>query len=716
MTNRLYKLLFLLLLISSVSVVAQDLESVDAILNSAKSQLMNIEFEKCIENTVNALTLLPEDLYDYSSNPQVRTRVIRIYEYRSIALFNLGQYQDAEKDFINILELAPGHKLSEELAAAKLISRFENVRSRMVGYLTLNSTPFGAVIFQNERIFGQTNVIKLPLKTGSYSLLLQLPGYQDAEVIVNIHPGKETVQSVDLVRTDASLSLRTHPTDVEVYLDGKLVGTTSGKATEDHRERALSQGLNLTEVSGDFLIRRISLGIHKLEFKKSCYEDLTIRLPEITTAIDYNLPQIFQLNREEGQLKITSAPPMAQIYLNAALQPEGKYLFDHLCAGQYQIEVVSRAGRFSKTVVVNKNEITRVAVDAKPGLLLVSSLLAAGDNSRFGSAAQAIKGLKDDLKSFSVLCPEEAGQNGGRGLRLLARQLKVSESNYNHDKAPANVYAPVKAALLRQKARLLMLIEPEFHDGTPRLRAFIFNDLVPYYESVVIDNVGRNNYKRFLNKLNYVPDTQEAWIGIKAVDTRLFDNPVIISIQPDSPAARSGLELKSRIVEVNGFPVNSVDQFIDRCKQLKPGENLNLKLNFGEDISRQVLLEYSPVLISDKDPELLYSAILAHLGTEMDGVNKNAARFNTAISLMHFGAFEEAGDLLKNLRLGSGPGINQGTVYFYLGKCFEGMGFDPQALENYLKAGSFRNATLESHNGPLLKYEVVGKIKNMGAK
>ena len=700
----------------ALQLVAQDIESVDAILSSATAQLLNIEFERCIESTVNALTLMPNDLYDYQRTPEVRARVVKALELQAIARFNLGLSEESDQNFKQLLELAPGHKLNEELAAAKIIKRFESLRKSLVGYLNLTTIPAGAVVFYGERILGQSNIAHLPMLAGDYQLRLQLPGYREVQMDLKIVANAFTSKTATLERTDASLALRTSPADVEVYLDDRLIGSTSGVATDEYREKAAEMGLTLDQVSADFVINRVPLGHHKLEFKKPCYKDRVVRLPEITSPIDYNLPQIFDLEKEVGVLVLSSLPSDAEVYLNGTLQEKGKQQFNDLCAGNYHLDVVSRAGRFTKDINIKSDETARISVEAKPAMLLVSSLLNTQiNNPRFDRVKQTLRNFSKQIKSFSVTIAGENGFGTDRSFRVLSRQLRNISLAGRERQVSADVYQIIRRTLTQQKARLMVVMVPELNNGQPMLRAYIFNDLVPNFEVVAVSGNGVNSIRKLEEKLNYSPVIEKGWLGVTVVDTRLFDNPVIIDIQPDSPAERAGLEIKSRIKAVNNSPVTSAAQFKDLTSNWHSGDSIRLTLNLGEDIEKTILLEYSPALIAENDSEILYNVVLARMGAEMDGANRNSAIFNSSIALMKLGAYNDAVRLLTALRLGSGSGINQGTVFFYLGKCYEAMGQESLALENYLKAARFKTATRESHNGPLLKYEVISKIKKVGA-
>jgi tetratricopeptide (TPR) repeat protein len=63
--------------------------------------------------------------------------------------------------------------------------------------------------------------------------------------------------------------------------------------------------------------------------------------------------------------------------------------------------------------------------------------------------------------------------------------------------------------------------------------------------------------------------------------------------------------------------------------------------------------------------------------------------------------------------MGDGPGINQGTVLYYLGTAYENLGYRAEALEQYKNALNYQNATFFSNDGPSALPRIKFKIRNL---
>jgi len=88
---------------------------------------------------------------------------------------------------------------------------------------------------------------------------------------------------------------------------------------------------------------------------------------------------------------------------------------------------------------------------------------------------------------------------------------------------------------------------------------------------------------------------------------------------------------------------------------------------------------------------------------------------NIGLAQAHFGALEDAIAYLRRVELGDGPGINQGTAEYFLGLCYENIGYNAEALNHYRRALEFETATLGSNDGPLVGPRVRRKVQQLGA-
>ena len=119
------------------------------------------------------------------------------------------------------------------------------------GSIRINSRPSGAVIYINNKNYGDTPFNISNLKPGTYSVRLEKTGYDPAVRKVNLPAGENLDLMFNLDSNTGGVDVVTQPPGITLYLDGKLVGVT--EKDPDNR--------NISKV---FKIRNLSMGSHSL--------------------------------------------------------------------------------------------------------------------------------------------------------------------------------------------------------------------------------------------------------------------------------------------------------------------------------------------------------------------------------------------------------------------------------------------------------------------
>ena len=135
---------------------------------------------------------------------------------------------------------------------SKEISRLEKlVLEVKPGSIRINSRPAGAVIYINNKNYGDTPFNISNLKPGTYSVRLEKAGYDPAVRKVNLPAGENLDLMFNLDSNTGGIDVATQPPGITLYLDGKLIGVTE----KDPRNRNISKVLS---------IRNLSMGDHRL--------------------------------------------------------------------------------------------------------------------------------------------------------------------------------------------------------------------------------------------------------------------------------------------------------------------------------------------------------------------------------------------------------------------------------------------------------------------
>jgi len=94
----------------------------------------------------------------------------------------------------------------------------------LMGRISIKSIPPGAAIRLNSKHTEKKTNCKLKLQPGNYRLLLNLPGYVDAEKEVRLLPGDTLEETFTLVRNVSRLSVSSVPEGAAIWLDNRDTG------------------------------------------------------------------------------------------------------------------------------------------------------------------------------------------------------------------------------------------------------------------------------------------------------------------------------------------------------------------------------------------------------------------------------------------------------------------------------------------------------------
>ncbi len=187
------------------------------------------------------------------------------------ANFNLGFNEVAEVDLGRILEIEPAFALDRGLVSSKVVDLFEGIQRNRIGLLELQLEPTDATAFVGRWVADEEGILQLP--AGEHRLTVERPGYATLERPIEIAAGKSESLEIVLERVSAVLTVLSSDEDVEIYLDGRLMGQTAfDPETPDDSAVAVLQDLEV--------------GAYDLEARKLGFRTLQ-RRAEIPELADY---------------------------------------------------------------------------------------------------------------------------------------------------------------------------------------------------------------------------------------------------------------------------------------------------------------------------------------------------------------------------------------------------------------------------------------------
>ena len=198
--------------------------------------------------------------------------------------------------------------------------------------LSLSSSPSGASVYLNGVYQGKTP-LTLNLSPGNYTVTFRKEGYREETRNITLGVGETRSVYVTLKPAQSSLKLRTDPSGVDVYIDGRYVGTTD------------QNGLNLI----------LDPGTYEIKLEKEGYE---------TDRFTVNFgpgeeKEIFRKLEKRvvfSEFRIETDPSRATIYLNGYYHGETPITL-YIQAGTYEITIVKPGYRtIVKTITFDDEE------------------------------------------------------------------------------------------------------------------------------------------------------------------------------------------------------------------------------------------------------------------------------------------------------------------------------------------------------------------------
>lgn len=690
---------------------------------SGKQKYEELDFQGCIDEMtkligqVNSKLEASQDLSE-----ETRSYYMNALEYRALANINMADDQAASEDFRSLIRFNPQYQLNEELASPLIRQLFQGIRDELVGYLTVYSEPDKATIEVDGSDVGQTNAEQIPIVVGPHAVEVILKGYTTAQLEVNIEAGKTKTESVELQRNTAIIYVVSSPSGAEVLLDGEVIGTTYGTAGEDFADEAAKHGLPVESLSEKFQIPYVELGDRSIVLRKECFQTSALNKVSVSSPLDYaDTPVVVVLKASQGTLELNGVPADAQVFLNGQEQEKGQASFPNICAQKYEIVVRNQAGSFKTSETIFRDQTTKVDVQLRPALVYLGAEFRGElDEDLQPAANRTLSGLFDGRTGFRVIPPGDesikaALKDANLGLDSFAGLVNAD----SFAQTSKQLYPAVRRVCRGLDANLLAVAVFQERKIGSKFRVFVFSSQCTYPDSILVDIDDPAKIEQAVKRLDYKFSFEKSWLGITAVDTRMRGGTAVISVQPGSPAAQAGIEVGSFITAVEGQKITGHREVIEILRQKKPGETLILDLDKSGDISQKsVTLGRSPLLLPLYSQSFSYNTAIAHLALsaslDKDGQAEQLALFNIGLVQAHFGAWEEAIVYLRRVKLGSNPGINQGTVEYYLGLSYEKLGYKTEAVDHFKKALEYESASLDSNDGPPIAPEVRHKLKQLG--
>lgn len=642
----------------------------------------------------------------------------RARELRAIASFNAGNLTGAADDFRQLIIADARHTLDRELLSPKIVDFFEDQKKKLVGYIAVNTEPPGARVTVDGVFYGITNLFPQDIIVGQHRVEVTLPGYDPIVRDLRVLPQETLPLDLVLMRTSAALPIISQPADVEVIVDGESRGRTSGSLRAEFRSFIDPNLYSVEQLSDLFQLSPLPLGQHVIELRKECYQP--VRFEFVADEPKDYTAQIVKLEESVGRIRLTSTPPAARVFLDGEYKGNTPLEISRVCSGPHRFEVKHATGKYVEDIVLEKDETLSLDCPIRPSLAFL------GVVAEEGVASRDVEEIRERLTSglskitamnFIVPRPEPvaAALSGRPPVLFVSKDLagpradappdqvrELSEKLADTLEVEALLVAYVPAQRLVKDVWLNLLAK-----GATAPDAYMVNYLDP------------EGVSGFLARLSAPTPLYGSWIGLTTIDTQLTEGATVLKVDPEGPAASSGIQLGDVVVEAEGEPVATTRGLLDKARGKEPGATLALKVQGPEGTSREVPLAVgrTAIEIPLNQPGYLYNKAIIDMRHRMvaEPAIEPLARLNLALGHLQLRDYETAlKEHLPKIKMPGSRGICQGTVYYYMGLSYQRLGERADAARWYREALKYAEATLQSNDGPRVAGLAERRLREIG--
>lgn len=696
--HKVHRVLIALLLCPVLASAQPDqLSNVKGLVDQAKTAFEQLDYEntiKALDSAIGAIEARP--------TPEAKRLLPQAYDMRAQALFGLGKEQEATADFVSLVKVEPGYQLSGQVSP-KILAVWDGVVKANVTELQLTILPADAeVLLDGSRVPTSGTV---PIAVGDHTLSVSRIGFRQVTQPFTAAAGAATViDSLTLERTATVFRFVTAPAGVEIVIDGISHGMTKpGPPPAEYAEKAARSGVPASELSAVLTVTELPIGAHRIEFKKDCFVRAERR--QTVEQLDDFVVDPVKLEPAVATVSVASNQPGTLVLIDGLQRGVAPMTINDVCEGNHLVELKSQSGRYFQRIDARTGATINVAGTLRPAFALVS---ASGPAALNTDLRMTIEKQLQSLQSVTLFAPAAEETEKALAAEKLPQDWLAFDSNKRALGASADVAAVMRGDLSQ---RLSRQFDSQGIASVTVPSAATRNRLVVALlaagssdpDVIELDLDSPDATSMAVGRLDRSLSFFKPSLGLTAVDVADLEGPVIVAVDPNGPAAKSGIQPGDVVLKANSQPVPDAAALINLLAGRKADEalTLDLKDRTGAAKKADTNVYMTPRLIGLNDQSLMVNKILVELRNRLqsqaDPVTDSVIRLNLAVALARAGNWPEARLELQRVKLNDGPGVAAGTVQYLLGLAAERMGNLAEA-EAAWKAAAATTA-LETEDG-----------------
>lgn len=299
--KRLYGVLLIAVILLSAYMECRGADGITRLNNGLKAYQERADFDKAISELQEAVRLGLDN----------RADLIKAYLYLGFAYIGKGQRLAAEDEFAKAIRLDPTLSLDPKIYSSKLVSVFNDTKSRLVSSLTVISIPSGAEVYVDGQRLGATPVKLNDVLVGEHVIEVVKEYFLPESLSFWVKEEQENRLQVQLDKKEVELLLTSQPDNAIIYiaskgdLDARPYGETPARI-----KMTLEQELNI-KLAKENMDKELTVKLTEKGFSLSGVEGMIPvkdGVGTVSIALDLAPPP--------GSLNVISDPPDAIVQLD----------------------------------------------------------------------------------------------------------------------------------------------------------------------------------------------------------------------------------------------------------------------------------------------------------------------------------------------------------------------------------------------------------------
>lgn len=655
----------------------------EAMYQEARRLFDALDYERAVVSLDQAIAALEAAPVDAARNERLASAL----EMRARSKFGLGDQDGARTDFVALLKLAPGHALSGQVSP-RVVALFEETARETVTNLTISLTPATAKLLIDGVAVSGPGTIRVAV--GEHTITAEQPGFGPAKATVTAGAGSTAELTLALERLSSVIRITTTPADVEVKVDGRVVGRTT--TAED----AAAAGTSVATL----LVGDVTTGTHTVELSRECHVAVTQKV-EVERPDDYTVGPV-TLRPAIGTLTVAASSSGAQVFVDGRERGAVPLKLTDVCEGEHLVETRNQFGSDSRRVTLRAGDDLAIDAVLKPAFAIVSSSGGPGSQQ---DVRIIVERAFAAAKTVALVAPPAAeAQKALQSVQLTGDWLAVDHAGRPVG-AAAQIAGPLRkdaSSKLADTFRTQGVASVTMVDGSRALLALLTSgSAVPDVLEVELDSPA--SIAAAVARLDRSPSLSMASLGLQVIDVADV-GAVVVGV--DDPASAAAVRAGDILVQADGKPVTDAAALAALVEGRGAGEAIGIDLRDPSGGQKRADLKVLavPRVIGLSEQGLLANRLLLdfrpRLADAQDPFDAATIRLNMAVALARLGDWAGARDELQRVKLPEGPGVGNGTVQYLFGLAAENLGARAEA-ETAFKAAAASDSLLTEAGPPV---------------